>query len=280
MPTITTHTVNSLIEFMEKVTDSLAGSGNFSWFRGIGNATKHKLTPKLFRHPSSSTIDEFLLLERNMLDRFISRSIMFRRPHMEFRDDRELDILVVMQHFGIPTRMLDWSESPFVALYFALTSANLNSQKSPPQYDDPAAVWALHPESWNSGARGGKSTEKQVFSLDSRTLDFYKPQVRNNLNGSNLAMPVLAVYGPHNNERVVAQRGAFTLFGQDVSDMETQFSAGKDFDPKALVRILIPPDKISSLLDQLTAMGITDSTIFPDLAGIAKEITRQQGYPV
>jgi hypothetical protein len=277
MPSITTYTVDTLIGFMEKVTDSLNGSNNTSWFRGIGNVATYELRPNLYRHPTLKNIDELLELERTMLDRFRERSIMFKHAHMHISDDHELANLVIMQHFGVPTRLLDWTENPFVALYFALTSAHMNYQLAPPAYEQDAAVWILQPEVWNFHARGSRPNDRKVFSLESQALLTYKPQQQGAIDGANLGKPTLAVYGPHNNERVVAQRGTFTLFGADVDIMEDQFTNGS-YHQDSLIKIIIPKDEIGSLLKQLAAIGVTDSTVFPDLSGVAKEIARKEGF--
>jgi hypothetical protein len=279
MTALTTHDVSTLTVYMQKVTQSLVGTGNSSWFRGVGQSSNHKLIPNIFRHPSYATIDEFLKSEREMLDLFRDRSIMFRQPQMAFSDDKELDTLVVMQHFGVPTRLLDWTENPFVALYFALTSARMNYSLSPPDFDDDAAVWILNPAEWNYQSRGQRPSDRCIFSLDNQSVSYYKPQVATNINGANIPGPVVAVYGRPNNARVVAQRGMFTLFGHDIHSLEDQYTAST-YAANILTKLIIPKASIDPLLRQLAAIGFTDSTIFPDLAGVALEIKRQFGFRI
>ena len=87
-------------------------------FRGIGKAS-YTLLPSLYRHPSTTDVAELIELEGNILTRFRHRSI----PYQDRPLSNDWELLFLMQHFGIPTRLLDWTENPFIALYFAITSA-------------------------------------------------------------------------------------------------------------------------------------------------------------
>src|SRR3954452_4462031 len=121
MPTaLTTPSITTLTEFTTLVEKHLTSSKGQLWHRGCGDFDNHPLSPSLFRHPTKkNNTSDLLALENEMLVHFRQRSVPFiARP---LRDD-DWERLFFMQHFGIPTRLLDWSENPFVALYFALTS--------------------------------------------------------------------------------------------------------------------------------------------------------------
>jgi hypothetical protein len=87
------------------------------------------------------------------------------------------------------------------------------------------------------------------------------------------------MYGLHNSPRIVAQRGVFTIFGKETQPMEAVFVAN-DYPDDALVKFEFPPDKIRELRDSLFAIGITDSVVYPDLAGLAVELKRYFGFRV
>ena len=87
----------------------------------------------------------------------------------------------------------------------------------------------------------------------------------------------VAIYGVHNSRRIVAQRGVFVVFGKDVRPMEEIFSSD-NYPNQALTKIVVPPDRIGGLLNALTSIGVTDSAIYPDLDGLAREMKRGAGF--
>src|SRR5471032_2227934 len=129
----------------------LAASGPL-WFRGSGKAG-YKLTPSLYRHGTKKTIEAIARLERDTMIWFRQRSIPFTAKSLS--DD--WDALFYMQHYRAPTRLLDWSESPFVALYFALMSAAFTPTKLGLNFKDDAAIWVLEPIAWNQHALSHQS---------------------------------------------------------------------------------------------------------------------------
>src|SRR5688572_23441055 len=88
------------------------------WYRGCGSAS-HTLSPSLYRHTKAKTPEAFADLERQLMTRFRQRSIPYHNRSLS--DD--WDALFFMQHYGVPTRLLDWTENPLIALHFALMGA-------------------------------------------------------------------------------------------------------------------------------------------------------------
>src|ERR1700689_3191158 len=104
----------SYVALIEKLQSQTANS---LWFRGCGKRN-HQLMPSLYRHKTIKTKEGIEKLERPLMTRFRQRSIpLHNRP---LTDD--WDTLFFMQHYGVPTRLLDWTENPFIAFYFAVTS--------------------------------------------------------------------------------------------------------------------------------------------------------------
>lgn len=80
----------------------------------------------------------------------------------------------------------------------------------------------------------------------------------------------VAIIGPQNTDRIIAQRGVFTLFpNKDSFTMESLSSA-----EKFLVKIVIPESDIKPISEALYYIGITESTLFPELDSISKELKR------
>jgi len=191
--------------------------------------------------------------------------------------------LFFMQHYGLPTRLLDWSESPYIALYFALDSAK---KKDNGDYDEEVAVWVLNPTKWNRFIfpRLGDNIDI-LTSLDTEQLKRYAPP--ENPENHSLLVPPIALYGTHNSQRIVSQRGVFTMFGSSTLPMEEQYEKYVGLDAKGapasfptdlLLKIKVPVAKINDLKKELSATGITHSVIYPDLEGLAKETRLFFGY--
>lgn len=136
LPKISEHAPTTFAQVLRLV-ETFQNNRSVSWYRGTGDAT-HTLTPTLSRHVPALTPEELARTEREIANRFIQRSPPFVQG--TFADEWKL--LFYMQHYGIPTRLLDWSESPFVGLYFALTSVK-RDEAGIPQTD--AAVWLCDP---------------------------------------------------------------------------------------------------------------------------------------
>lgn len=247
------------------------------WFRGCGR-TSYVLLPGLYRHPTAHDFATFQDLERRIFATFRDRSIPFTGQPPASGDGAAWHHFFVMQHYRVPTRLLDWSESPFVALYFALNAA-LQGVAVGQQPAEDAAVWILDPVSWNAHSLRNVATRPavpDVLTKESPILKSYSPDAPGP--GSPYPEP-LAIYGMHNSARIVAQRGAFTLFGSDMEPMERLFTVNV-YPRESLSKIVIPREHCATMLSSLVRIGYTDSVIFPDLEGLAQEIRREMGFNV
>jgi len=277
VPTLDHTEIQTLQDYTQLVQDRVATAGNILWYRGSGKYD-YKLEPSLFRHPNSDII-ELLKLEKQLMTRFSQRGYPF--INKSFSDAWEK--LFFMQHYGLPTRLLDWSESPYVALYFALDSAK---RLDTGNYAGDVAVWVLDPSKWNEFLYPRPGQNRDILtSLDTEQLKRYAPP--DNLENHTLLAPPVALYGTHNSQRIVSQRGVFIMFGSSALPMEEQYeahlgldinSAPVNFPSNLLLKIKIPMSRIDYLKKELTAIGLTHSVIYPDLEGLAKETRWFFGY--
>ena len=257
--------VHDLRGFTETITNlSVAVDGRPLWFRGTRDAN-YELLPSLFRHPSVTDIEKLFELESRLLNLFKQRSVPFiiSQPPTEV-----WGLLFLMQHYGVPTRLLDWSENAFVALWFAL---------SPPHNPTDLrtkAVWVIDPALWNRQVLSHMKYEGGILSVGDTPLNGYQPAAAE-MRDMN-TMPV-AMYGTHNSPRIVAQRGVFTIAGKDRHSLETFADDFKDPSP-CVWRIEIPPTSVVSLATQLRSVGVSESMIFPDLEGLARELKSLEGF--
>jgi hypothetical protein len=220
------------------------------WFRGHSRSD-WSLTPSLARNINN------LPKETELIKRFIQLAV----PHLT--DDvpkNDWEWIFLMQHHRVPTRLLDWSESPLAALWFAVCSTNTDETQSD------GAFWCLSPLQLNKEARfrGRYETELPGFNNDD-ILDSYLPDRQD----TGAAQHPVAATGARNSRRMAAQLGNFTISDRGSGPIE-------DIGEKQHIwRFIIPSGKKAQLGKELKLLGITELTLFPDLdrvASIAKEI--------
>ncbi|MBO5296215.1 MAG: FRG domain-containing protein [Candidatus Homeothermus sp.] len=180
-------------------------------------------------------------------------------------------ILIEMQHHFIPTRLLDWSISPLVALFFACSSKELD--------DKDAIVYALNP--WNSykKLKPNKSVptyypeimrQARLCAALNWTFEeickFVKVKFNYDINSRELEEP-LPIIGRYMDERVKTQQGCFTLWGTDKRNLN--FFPSYETNLKSCV--IEAKDK-SSVLKSLSRLGINEFTLFTDKDGLSRSI--------
>lgn len=193
-----------------------------------------------------------------------ARSIrIFRRKahHFQIPDeelDDDLSCIALMQHHGSPTRLLDFTKSPFVAAFFALERATTD-----------AAVWALNSPALyfdaNLKRRGGaRHTRDQVDPRNRGVFDEYYLPNRHKFvwMGEPWRM----------NRRLIAQSGTFLVPGViDVPIEEILSYYRSPYD--MMVKFVLPARTIRrDAMWSLYRMNITHATLFPDLDGLARSL--------
>lgn len=213
------------------------------WFRGQANK-EWKLIPSLFRHPKG------LRGEQAMIKVFKQRS----RPYLLDRPTSDWEWLFLMQHHRLPTRLLDWTQSPLAGLFFALfDKANHDSEDG--------ALWFLDPVALNrqAGHRRLFAQELLAFDVDA-VLTSYLPD---EINPQAPNFPVAAI-GPRNSPRMVAQAGVFTITHAEPTAIEEVGDANHVW------RMIIPANAKVSLRRELSLLGISEELLFPDLDRVAQ----------
>lgn len=257
---VTVHKPRTFAELLE-IIENFQAKTSISWYRGCHDR-KYELTPTLYRHPTISKFKEIADLEVKITTRFIQRSL----PFLSRTLPDEWDKLFLMQHYGVPTRLLDWTENPFVALYFALTgrasSAKIDS-----------AIWLCDPVSWNRAALKHLSFTGDILDQSSTFVRAYSPGA---VATEVPTLPIM-IYGAYNSPRIVAQRGGFALFGQGVEPMEKVVKQ-EAFPDGVLEKIEVSHELRPSMLNSLFRKGFTESVVFPDLDGLSRELRRTFGF--
>ncbi len=235
------------------------------WFRGQAKAS-WSLVPSLYRRVPD--VKQAVAIESQVALEFNNRSRMIAE-RASARDSWELFFL--MQHHRLPTRLLDWSRNLLIAAYFAAYDP-----ASWLDVDDPPSIVILNPREWNVAMVGAvgmtvAGPSGVISDLTSTTMAGYEPRTMGSKSGPDQDHAV-AIAGPEFAARIVAQRGAFTVFGTNSPDgarsLEEQ-AAAMTPSPLSKVKLLGPQD---AWRRQLRMVGIGAFTAFPDLDGLSLEL--------
>lgn len=239
---------------------------------------QHKLRPSIFRSSNSRI--------RNN-EKTVLREIITKHPAEFSGDIGTFEKLVRIQHYGLPTRLLDVTYNPLVAVYFACEDVNtrfdpeivaITVEDKNIKYFDSDTVRCL------SNLANLTNSEKQEISeiknsddlnksrSGTRLHDFIlqeRPNFQQRIDIEHLRNFIL-VNPRLNNPRIQAQVGAFLLFGVN----EELKSGAKDF---KINKIRVDKDKIESIRKSVELIGITESTIYPEISRTSVVIKRKYG---
>lgn len=258
---IADHKPKTLAEYIEIVESLQRDSEGALWYRGASKIS-NQLLPSLYRKRANPAAFEHDLsqLEGQLVTRFRDRSLPYHNRQLT----DGLETLFFMQHFGVPTRLLDWTENPFVGLFFALRSARTDARP---------AVWVLDPAKWNQAALSRVSYHGGPLDPAHDLLSGYRKVG----DMTNLSEAPVAIFGAHSSPRIVAQQGTFVIFGSKTSAMETLYRGGA-FPINSMSRIVIAGRAVKTLRNSLFTHGITEGAMFPDLEGLGRDLRRTFGF--
>jgi len=247
-------------------------------YRGHSNHEKYTLLPGVFRERNVSTgyiISEYSQLEFNILNDFISEACRFVK---DISVDDIPEWLEIAQHFGVPTRLLDFTENPLVALYFACIGS--------PEVD--AAVWIINEPMYNKrffneGALVLAIKSKQMVSkIVSDEIVYQDFQCQYYNNSDYIQWPW--IYKPYyHEERMNLQSSIFMIWGADRRPLTDFVSKNEFMMDKAVTNqmnglicnIIIPANRKYEILNQLNLCGINEKFIYPGMDGIGRYINQK-----
>ena len=217
------------------------------WFRGQSEFG-WTLKPSLLRRNTGTDIASF---EKGYLRRFQQESVPFLPASK--RDDWEW--MFLMQHYNVPTRLLDWSESPLVALYFSVFGMSDKIKKKD------GAVWCLDPIEMN---REFKTATVPCFGVDKQLEDYLNRKL-----DEPPEKPPLAILAQRQFARLQAQQGVFVMFHKETMPLEKRIENKKSFR-----KLKVPATSKIRISKELRSLGITKLSLFPELDQVGKLVGR------
>lgn len=238
--------IRSLGNLIDEVATFAGEQRRILWFRGHKSSKWH-VQPAIWR-------DYDHYDERNFTNRFCARAGTKHDGVPRYEDVASW--LSLMQHYRLPTRLLDWSRSPLVALYFALEDYIYN----PDVPAEDAVIWILDPHALNEHETGKAITP----SLDAQMCREMVAAAFTDKFSEN--QKVLAVMAAETDMRMSIQQACFTIHSF-TGPLET------DTDYRTFLRAMkIPSDTVYDMAHAIDICGFRKGDMFPDLDHLADEL--------
>lgn len=238
--------IESLSDMLKHLKDDLDPKVSPVWYRGHSIGTWQLLSSydRLKRPPKeTSLVNEFRQNANYLLDKH--------------SPDSSFDWLFLMQHYGVPTRLLDWTESPLIALYFAIESDTRGSK------NQDGALWVLYPGKLNSKTNAERNEYIPAFE-EKEYMESYSTEKYDK--GRELGLNPIAAIATRNNPRIQAQLGVFTISHRDKVPIEDIV------DRSHVIKYEITSNAKPDIAKELKLLAISKFQIFPELASIGQKI--------
>ncbi|WP_347488276.1 FRG domain-containing protein [Desulfoscipio sp. XC116] len=272
--------IDSLEKYIEKIgvlNDELNEpdneKANLLWFRG--QSAEWELIPSIYVQflKNSCSIEEINDIEIKLINEFKSLSW----PYLDYIPDNEWEWLFIMQHHGLPTRLLDWTTDPLIALAFALKVDDFSMDED----DKEPVVWVLDPIKLNSSNKMHRCISSykyipNICLLKKEELNGYEPL---EYTGSYDSVLPLAVIGPLNNKRITSQNGNFSIF--PIVNRTSKFveysknTMGENCE--YIKKLIISKGTKSKIKQKLIQIGYNKVRLYPELQSVSHEIKRKFG---
>lgn len=182
-------------------------------------------------------------LEQTALKEFLQKGA----PYFPFDPDNRshIELLMVGRHYGLTTRLTDWTTNPIAALWFAIR--NVSSERE----TEFAVVWEFFPKEIEDASRTGYLDHNLSAEGFPHTQHF---------------TPI------HIDKRIIAQQGVFIIHGNGLERFNPKFTPMQDEKKEQLRKIVVSRNIIGRLLKTLNQCGINHLTMFPDLEGLCRQI--------
>lgn len=200
----------------------------------------------------------------NMINDFMSVSL----SKMTYIPTNYFEKMLMAQHYGVPTRLQDWSESPLVSLFFS-TSGSKNMKS-----DDYCIIWCLNPMKLNSMTKRVVSESTNETYIPNISLDAKEDSSLGYINDyyglspkAEVGLYPIAIRTYKINPRIEAQKGVFLIYPRARKSL-LEFEHVEDF----LIKLIISKEVAEELEKILGMYKINNYQMFPEISSIAKDV--------
>lgn len=205
-------------------------------FRGQGN-DNYDLIPSLFRIDLKETFTEWADLEEYMLKVFEREAF----PFGEYKIEKRNELISLAQHHGLPTKFLDWSTNPLIALFFAIEDYNKSAKN--------CYVWCYGLPSTNNCLPTSTRIDRKLLLEKENSI----------------------IFPTHISPRITNQSACFTVH-ELPNGKEKFIPFNKSVVPGIFELFIITKKNRKNILDQLYDLGYHHGLVYPGLDGISKRI--------
>ena len=239
--------IETLSDYTAVLGDVVSSADTF-WFRGHSDYS-WTLAPSALRYQTKPDRDSALTL---VTDFKRIAEIKLPRPPLH---DEELKWVQIARHYGLPTRLLDWTENALIALYFSCGTPATDGM-----------VYVLNPVDLN---RYGDLTMTRILNPHQDATVISQYLTLDGVEDKN-GLPTVAINPVWNSERIMTQRGTFTLHGS------RHFTLTQETAP-SLVGVPILRAVKARLRTELERVGVDEMTIFPELDHVCEFLRKRSG---
>lgn len=254
MDTIKIKSLSGFISAIKKVHSHMTCDTDDIWYRGVSDVSYELVPGTVWRQITEAR-------HEGIIEEWLNEYILYSEEQLH----DGYDIYALAQHYGLPTRLLDWTTSPLIALYFALEKEEKNEKR---------VVWAINPIKLNSLATtwNGHFSVSDKYLRETFSLDKFLPEPLSGIGSELLESGPISLRVQPRNKRISSQKGCFTIHGTNKDTIDSILT--KDQESQIIKIEINGKSTRKKILQELFTLGVTEDSIFQDLNSLSARLKR------